>query len=289
MRRIRGGALGFAIAMIEIILTGTGSPMVDPNRAGPSTLVIAGGQTFLVDCGRGVLMRAAAVGVGAANLTAVLLTHLHSDHITDLSDVITTRWINSFGPAPLPIIGPPGTRAVVEATLAALAPDISYRIGHHADITAPPEVTVHEYAAGQVWDNGGVVITAAPTDHRPVEPTIAFRIEFGGASVVLAGDTVPCDSLDELARGANALVHTVIRKDLVEQVPVQRLKDILDYHSSVEQAAATATRAGVDTLVLTHYVPPLAAGQEDQWRALAAEEFSGRVELGDDLLRVSVG
>jgi len=275
--------------MIEIILTGTGSPMVDPNRAGPSTLVIAGGQTFLVDCGRGVLMRAAAVGVGAANLTAVLLTHLHSDHITDLSDVITTRWINSFGPAPLPIIGPPGTRAVVEATLAALAPDISYRIGHHADITAPPDIAVHEYAAGQVWDNSGVAITAAPTDHRPVEPTIAFRIEFGGASVVLAGDSVPCATLDALAIGANALVHTVIRKDLVEQVPVQRLKDILDYHSSVQQAAATATRAGVDTLVLTHYVPALAAGQEDQWRALAAEEFSGRVELGDDLLRVQVG
>lgn len=274
---------------IDITLTGTGSPMVDPNRAGPSTLVTAGDQTFLVDCGRGVLMRAAAVGVGAANLTALLLTHLHSDHITDLSDVITTRWINSFGPAPLPIIGPPGTRAVVEATLAALAPDISYRIGHHADITAPPEVVVHEYAAGQVWDSGDVVITAAPTDHRPVEPTIAFRIEFGGASVVLAGDTVPCDSLDDLARGANALVHTVIRADLVEQIPVQRLKDILDYHSSVQQAAATATRAGVDTLVLTHYVPPLVAGQEEQWRALAAGEFNGRVELGDDLLRISVG
>jgi ribonuclease Z len=274
---------------IEITLTGTGSPMVDPNRAGPSTLVTAGDQKFLVDCGRGVLMRAAAVGVGAANLTALLLTHLHSDHITDLSDVITTRWVTSLGPAPLPIIGPPGTRAVVEATLAALAPDISYRIGHHADITAPPEISVHEYAAGQVWDSGGVVITAAPTDHRPVEPTIAFRIEFGGASVVLAGDTVPCDSLDELARGANALVHTVIRADLVEQIPVQRLRDILDYHSSVQQAAATAARAGVDTLVLTHYVPPLAAGQEEQWRALAAGEFGGRVELGDDLLRVSVG
>ena len=275
--------------MIDITLLGTGSPIVDPNRAGPSTLVSAGGQLFLVDCGRGALMRAAAAGTGASALTALLLTHLHSDHITDLSDVITTRWINSFGPAPLPIIGPPGTRAVVEATLAALAPDISYRIGHHADITAPPEVTVHEYAAGQVWDNGGVVITAAPTDHRPVEPTIAFRIEFGGASVVLAGDSVPCATLDALASGANALVHTVIRKDLVEQVPVQRLKDILDYHSSVEQAAATATRAGVDTLVLTHYVPPLAAGQEEQWRALAAGEFSGRVELGDDLLRVQVG
>ncbi len=275
--------------MIEIILTGTGSPMVDPNRAGPSTLVKAGETIFLADCGRGVLMRAAAVGVGAANLTAVLLTHLHSDHITDLSDVITTRWITSLVPAPLPIIGPPGTRAVVEATLAALAPDISYRIGHHADITAPPEVTVTEYTAGQVFHDGGVRIIAAATDHRPVEPTIAFRIEFDGTSVVLAGDSVPCATLDALASGADALVHTAIRKDLVEQVPVQRLTDILDYHSSVEQAAATAARAGVQTLVLTHYVPALTAGTEDQWRALAAGEFSGRVELGDDLLRVTVG
>ena len=275
--------------MIEIILTGTGSPMVDPNRAGPSTVVTAGGQTFLVDCGRGVLMRAAAAGVGAAGLTALLLTHLHSDHITDLSDVITTRWVSSIGPNPLPIIGPPGTRAVVDATLAALAPDISYRIAHHADITEPPAVTVHEYTGGQVWDSDGVRITAAPTDHRPVEPTLAFRIEHGGASVVLAGDTVPCATLDELARGAGALVHTVIRKDLVEQMPAQRIRDILDYHSSVEQAAGTAARAGVDTLVLTHYVPPLMPGQEDQWRALAAAEFAGRVELGDDLLRVRVG
>lgn len=274
--------------MMDITLLGTGSPMVDPNRAGPSTLVTAGGQTFLVDCGRGVLMRAAAAGVSAANLTALLLTHLHSDHITDLSDVITTRWVTTFVPTVLPIIGPPGTAAVVQATLAALEPDISYRIAHHADITEPPSVQVHEYTEGQVWDCDGVLITAAPTDHRPVEPTIAFRVEHDRASVVLAGDTVPCASLDDLARGANALVHTAIRKDLVEQMPAQRIRDILDYHSSVEQAAATAARAGVDTLVLTHYVPPLIPGQEDQWSALAAAEFSGRVELGGDLLRVSV-
>lgn len=67
--------------MLEITLLGTGSPIPDPDRAGPSTLVRAGAQAFLVDCGRGVLQRAAAVGVGAAGLSAVLLTHLHSDHI----------------------------------------------------------------------------------------------------------------------------------------------------------------------------------------------------------------
>jgi ribonuclease Z len=274
--------------MIEVTLLGTGSPMVDPNRAGPSTLVRAGDQTFLVDCGRGVLMRAAATGVGAANITALLLTHLHSDHITDLSDVITTRWVTTFTRTPLPVIGPPGTAAVVQSTLAALAPDISYRIGHHADITEPPVVEVHEYTDGMVWDASGVLIRVGPTDHRPVEPTIAFRIEYAGASVVLAGDSVPCASLDQLADGAGALVHTVIRKDLIALVPQQRLKDILDYHSSVEEAAATATRAGVGTLILTHYVPPLAPGQEEDWRARAATEFSRQIELGDDLHRVEV-
>lgn len=276
--------------MIEITLLGTGSPIPDPNRAGPSTLVRAGGQTFLVDCGRGVLQRAAAIGVGANGLTALLLTHLHSDHIADLGDLIITRWVTTFvpDPPPLPIIGPPGTAEVVEATLKAFGFDIGYRIAHHADLTAPPNVEVHEYTDGPVWDSDGVQIRVAPTDHRPVQPTIGFRVEYQGASVVLAGDTVPCESLDALAAGAGALVHTVIRKDLVEQLPMQRVRDILDYHSSVQQAAGTAARAGVGTLVLTHYVPGIAPGQEDQWRALAAAEFDGPVELGDDLHKVEV-
>ncbi|HTX93648.1 MAG TPA: ribonuclease Z [Mycobacterium sp.] len=276
--------------MIEITLLGTGSPIPDPNRAGPSTLVRAGGQVFLVDCGRGVLQRAAAVGVGAAGLSALLLTHLHSDHIGDLGDLLIARWISTFtpDPTPLPIIGPPGTAETVETTLKALGHDIGYRIAHHADLNAPPAVEVYEYTEGPIRDRDGVSIRVAPTDHRPVTPTIGFRIEYGQASVVLAGDTVPCATLDELATGAGALVHTVIRKDIVVNIPQQRLQDICDYHSSVEEAAATAARAGVGTLVMTHYVPSLVPGQEEQWRALAAKEFGGRIELGDDLLRVEV-
>lgn len=98
--------------MIEIVLLGTGSPIPDPNRAGPSTLVRAGAQVFLVDCGRGVLQRAAAIGVGANGLSALLLTHLHSDHIADLGDMLITRWVTTFvgDPTPLPIIGPAGHR-----------------------------------------------------------------------------------------------------------------------------------------------------------------------------------
>src|SRR6185369_4163849 len=106
-----------------------------------------------------------------------------------------------------------------------------YRIAHHADLTDAPAVEVEEHVEGLVWNHDCVRITVAPTDHRPVEPTIAFRLTYGGASVVLAGDTVPCDSLDELAEGAGALVHTVIRKDIVATIPQQRLVDICDYHS----------------------------------------------------------
>jgi ribonuclease Z len=275
--------------MIEVTLLGTGSPIPDPDRAGPSTLIRAGGQTLLVDCGRGVQQRLAAVGSGANALSALLLTHLHSDHIADLGDVIITRWVTTFSEqVPLPIIGPPGTARVVQAMLEAFGPDIGYRIAHHADLTAPPPVEVHEYTEGLVWDRDGVRILVGPTDHRPVTPTIAFRVEHHGASVVAAGDTVPCASLDALAAGAGALVHTVIRKDLVERLPMQRIRDICDYHSSVEEAAATAARAGVGILILTHYVPGIAAGQGDEWRARAATEFGRQIELGDDLHRVEV-
>lgn len=276
--------------MIEITLLGTGSPIPDAHRAGPSTLVRAGGQTFLIDCGRGVQQRLTAAGAPANGLSALLLTHLHSDHIADLGDVIITRWVSTFTPdqPPLQIIGPPGTAEVVEHTLKAFGFDIGYRIAHHADLTAPPPVEVHEYTEGEVWNRDDVTIRVAPTDHRPVTPTIGFRVEHADASVVLAGDTVPCESLDELAAGAGALVHTVIRKDLVDRMAMQRIRDICDYHSSVEQAAETAARAGVGILVLTHYVPAIEPGQEDEWRALAASVFDRQIELGDDLLRVEV-
>ncbi|MGB2921822.1 MAG: ribonuclease Z [Mycobacterium sp.] len=276
--------------MIEVTLLGTGSPIPDARRAGPSTLVRAGGQTFLVDCGRGVLQRTAALGVDANTLSALLLTHLHSDHIADLGDVLITRWVSNFTPdlAPLPIIGPPGTAEVVENTLKAFGPEIGYRIAHHADLTSPPPVEVEEVTDGVVWGRDGVTIRVAPTDHRPVAPTIGFRIENGGASVVLAGDTVPCRTLDDLAAGAGALVHTAIRKDLIDPLPMQRIKDICDYHSTVEQAAETASRAGVGILILTHYVPAIQPGQEEEWRSLAASVFDRQIEIGDDLHRVEV-
>jgi ribonuclease Z len=231
------------------------------------------------------VMRLTAAGVLPVGLSAVLLTHLHSDHITDLNDVITTHWVMSQAPTPLRVYGPPGTQAVIDALLAMLGPDQQYRLDHHDDLTQPPLLEVIEVAPGDSFTVGGVTVRVGETDHRPVHPTVGYRVEHDGRSAVLAGDTVPCETLDELCAGADVYVQTVIRADLVQVVPNSRLQDILDYHSSVEQAAETATRAGVGTLVLTHYVPPLQPGQEDEWRAIAAAHFSGPIVLGDDLTR----
>jgi len=275
---------------IDITLLGTGGPRPDPDRAGPSTLISAGGEHLLVDAGRAVLMRLAAVGIGPGQLSAVLLTHLHSDHITDLNDVITTRWIMNFDPdpAPLRIVGPVGTRDVVGHLLASLEPDITYRLAHHDDLTTPPTVEVIEVTSGPVELGTATTVTAGPTDHKPVEPSVGYRFDLGGVGVVVAGDTVPCAGLDDLCAGANALVHTVLRKDIIATVPIPRMQDTLGYHSSLEEAAATATRAGLDTLVLTHYIPAFPSGGGDDWRELAARHFTGRVELGDDLHHITI-
>lgn len=271
---------------LTVTLLGTGSPLPDPHRAGPSTLVSSAEDHVLVDAGRGVLMRLAAAGVGAGQLTSVLLTHLHSDHITDLGDVITTRWVTTLVPTPLTIAGPVGTAEVVEHLLASLRLDVGYRLAHHDDLDHPPPVEVVEVADGPVPVPGSIAVTGAPTDHRPVAPTVGFRLDHGGASVVLAGDTVPCDGLDRLAAGADVLVHTAIDAEVVTGLGIPRLVDICDYHSSIPQAADTAARAGVGTLVLTHHVPAFPPGEGEARRQQAAAHFGGRVVVADDLDRI---
>ncbi|MFN8019119.1 MAG: MBL fold metallo-hydrolase [Acidimicrobiales bacterium] len=275
---------------IDITLLGTGSPLPSPDRAGPSTLVRAGGHTFLFDAGRAVGLRLAAAMVPWAGLSAVVLTHLHSDHITDLNDAVTGRWVTSLVPNPLPVIGPIGTQRVVDGILAMLEPDVGYRIAHHEDLTDPPQVVVTESTGGVVFEDeaADVRIIGAPTDHRPVEPTLGYRIEHGGKAVVIGGDGVPCPGLDELCAGADAYVQTVLREDLVRAVPLQRFIDTIDYHSTVEQAAQTAARNGVRTLVLTHQVPTPAPGSADEWIALATAHFDGEVVWGEDLVTVTV-
>jgi len=273
---------------MDIVLTGTGSPLPDANRAGPSTLVKAGDTHILIDAGRGTVMRMAGGGSLPVFLSAVLITHLHSDHVCAINDVITTHWVMSQGNATLNVYGPPGTAQFVERQLGALDADIGYRIAHHDLLVNEPQVDVTELEAGDAFDINDVHVSTAATDHAPVRPTLGYRLEHDGATVAIVGDTVPCDGVDQLAAGADAYVQTVIRSDLVKLTPNEMFQDILDYHSDVEQAARTAARAGAKRLVLTHMVPAPTPEQYPEWVELAAAHFDGEVIIGDDLTTVTL-
>lgn len=273
---------------MDIVLTGTGSPLPDPNRAGPSTLVKAGDTHILVDAGRGVVLRLAGAGSDPALLAGVLITHLHSDHICALNDVITTHSVRTREQTVLPIYGPVGTARFVERQIHALEDDIGYRIEHHDPLTKGPQVEVTELQPGDAFSLGDVSITTAATMHAPVRPTIGFRLEHEGASAALVGDTIPCEGVDELAAGAGVYVQTVLRRDIVELLPGEMAQDILEYHSGVVEAAQTAARVGAERLAFTHMVPAPTPEQYPEWVARAAEHYDGDVIIGDDLTVITI-
>jgi ribonuclease Z len=169
-----------------------------------------------------------------------------------------------------------------------LAADIDYRMTHHDDLTWAPTVELHEVAPPERVTVGDATVIVGSTDHRPVQTTVGYRIEHHGSAIVVAGDGVPCGGLDELCLGADVYVQTVIRADLVRTIPSPRLQDIVAYHSTIEQAAQTAARGGVATLVATHFVPPPAGDHKAQWRSAAAEHFGGTIILADDLTPIEV-
>ena len=290
---------------LHVVLCGTGSPMPDPTRAGPCTAVIAGDRLFVVDAGEGSSRNLAYMGVPLGRIEALLLTHFHSDHIDGLGNFMLQRWANHQARTPLPVYGPTGVDKVIDGFRSAYTQDFGYRMAHHSADIMPPGgsggtgLPFALPAAGQgdqvtVLEDRGLKITAFRVKHAPIEPAVGYRFDYKGRSVVISGDTRKAQSVADAARGADLLIHEALQPALLNIVTQEFaarkvnnithiLTDIVNYHTTPEEAAQIASAAGVKELVFNHIVPPLplrygyAAFMGD-----AGQFFSGPMRVGED-------
>jgi ribonuclease Z len=259
-------------AALVVLLLGTGYPRPDPQRAGPSTVVIAGDAWFVVDAGRGTTMRIAATNLGYANLRGVFLTHLHSDHTAGLPDLFNTSWQFGRKTVPLELYGPRGTKKLANAMLDFFAEDIHWRrdvLEKHP--AAGATIRTHIVREGIVYDDGKVKITAFPVDHRPVVNAFGYRFESGGQTVVISGDTRPTENLVKYAKNADILVLEAYLPEHFLRVDTPEVAArLMSYHTSAEEAGEIAARAGVRKLVLTHLIP---GNADETFRERAGKAF----------------
>ncbi|MEQ1707257.1 MAG: MBL fold metallo-hydrolase [Terricaulis sp.] len=260
---------------LHAVFCGTGSPLPDRDRAGPCFAVIAGERIFIFDAGEGAAETLALMGISLGDVEAVYLTHLHSDHFDGLAPVALQHWAMASATEPLIVIGPTGTARVAAGLNEAYAIDHVYRTAHHGPEIMPPSgggLRAEEFAVPRedgdtvvLRDEGGVRILAFHVDHAPTD-AVGYRIEYAGRSIVVSGDTSRSNSLAIAARGADLLVHEAISPRLDRIMHDATMEagrenvgaifiDILDYHTTPEDAGSVAEEAGVGALAITHFLP----------------------------------
>lgn len=290
--------LAFAMALgtsdlagqsMKVTLLGTGAPLPSLERFGPSTLIEAGGQTFLIDAGRGALQRLAQAGVPWQTVDGVLLTHLHSDHIVGLPDLWLTGWLVNRRDRPLKLWGPRGTDSMLAHLREAFAFDIQIRQSDDGASPAGVQINPLEVSDGVVYNSGGVRITAFSVDHAPVEPALGYRIDHGGRSVVVSGDTRVSENLIRHATGVDVLIHEVASLESFVRagVPEERARSIIARHTSPEQAGRVFARTRPRLAVYSHIIH--ATATEEDLIPGTRREYTGRLESGVDLMVIMIG
>jgi ribonuclease BN (tRNA processing enzyme) len=244
----------------RVVILGSGTPAIDPDRSGPATAVVVGDTAYLVDMGPGVVRRAQAASAArgidalkATNLRVVFVTHLHSDHTTGFADLIFTPWTIGRR-VPLEVYGPKGMKKMAEHLLEAYRADIETRTNEHGNqrtFVDGHKVNAHEVSAGVVYKDANVTVTAFPMKHAM--ETWGYRFQTADRTIVIAGDTSPTQATIDACNGCDVLIHEAHTPAFLASRPVFFQEFSAKYHTTTPQLADLARRAKPKLLVLYHY------------------------------------
>jgi ribonuclease BN (tRNA processing enzyme) len=286
-------------AATQIVLLGTGTPLPDPERAGPCTAIVVNGTPYLVDFGTGLVRQAAAAhkagvaGLDPVNLRIGFITHLHSDHTIGLSDIILTPWVMGRK-EPLEVYGPPGTKKMVEHILKAYKADIKIRTGDlERSNPSGYKVNVHEILPGVVYKDENVTVTAFAVHHGKWAHAYGYRFETPDRTVVISGDTRFDPAIVDNCHGCDVLVHEVYTQASFDKVSAQWKQYRLAYHTSTNELAELARKAKPKLLILYHRENPGCdqartaecrdSGSEEEALKEIRALYGGKVVAGHDL------
>ena len=286
---------------LHVYICGAGSPLADPKRSGPCIGVLAGKTAFVFDAGTNGSQNLGPMGFPLGGAEEIFLTHLHSDHLDGLGQMLLGTWINSGRTAPTPVSGPIGTAQVVEGFNMAYQIDSTYRTAHHGTKVANPAsfgaaAREIDLSGGSkvVYNKDGVKITAFNVSHAPVHPAFGYRVDYKGRSVAISGDTAYDPNIATASKDVDVLFHEALNMDMVKTMEAAAksngakgltkiLFDIQDYHTSPVDAAKIAKQADANDLVLYHIVPMLPSDALiPMFVRGASDEFDGKITVSED-------
>lgn len=278
---------------VEIVFLGTGSPVPNADRQGPSLAIVANGKAYLVDAGTGVVRQANSAfqhGISAlrpVDLDIAFLTHLHSDHTLGLPDLIFTPWI-AGRTKPLILYGPEGTKEMAAHILDAYKEDIHVRTtGLEGGNTTGYKVETHDIQPGNIYKDENVSVKAFLVKHGSWKEALGYRFDAGSKSIVVSGDTSPAESVVEACDGCDALIHEVYSGRGVpankNSVPIEEwMKYESEFHTSAVELGEIAARAKAKMLILTHWSLLGNAKEDDMVREIR-EKYTGPIVIARDL------
>lgn len=277
----------------RIILLGTkGGPTLGTiGRNIFATLILINDVPYLIDCGYGVSRQMINAGVALNRLRYVFITHHHSDHNLEYGPLLYNAWITSQ-PIKIDTYGPTGLSKLTSDFFGYQKFDIETRIADEGLKDPRTLIKAYEFdRPGVVMQNADVRVASLRVRHPPITQSYAYRFDARDRSIVISGDTAYTPELADFAKGADVLIHEVMYLPAIDKLIRQnagatRLREhLLASHTSTEDVGRIAARAGVKTLVLTHFVPGNDPSiTDEQWSEGVRKHFNGRIVVGKDLM-----